>query len=690
MTQTIGTSVLQYKAKVFSSADTLRGAGVKNSEWPANMMPFFALALVESRLLRLRDQKLQEFFDIHQRPLDINNAEDAFWLTSGIDNENYGYHEKTALTGYSLKDVCAVPSGNFLNRLLTYVEGYDDETRRLLGVGYQKGYPKFMDFEGIASHLYGLPSSPLYDFAKKWSEIDFKALNNSEITTLEEHIKREWGDISAETAGEQYTPFDMIKLAGGLAELMAKRSDDLPIANIYDMTCGGGNFLFAMEDHLSAALPNTSVISHGQELNPQLYALAAIEARFRQHAKIEFGNTLTDDKFASKKFQVIFANPPYGGDWKDIQAQIQADATGRFDSARLPSTSDSQLLFLQHAHAHLADDSIGGFIVHSGSSLFSGDAGSGESETRKFLFQTQDAVEAIIQMPKGEFFNTGINTYMWVLNKNKPADRKNKVLLINAETLCSKLKKNLNMKNVEIDDVSRAKIVQLLEDFVDTPVSKVVSVDDIMYNNVSIQLTHVDETGTYVQQTKSLGDTFTLNVDGVTYDVQGGVLQGVDTSGDVKAFVGELNTKVKEAQIIEVTTQGVTYRHLKESNDVFENDSSLGGGQVAVKVKTSKSKSVTQIKVEAALDKVLVKDVEVTPYSSSDNQGAMDAFLKQWVTQPYALIEDGVKSGCEVNFNKFFPKKSEVKSVADAVNDLNEVNAKMRALDAQLAALGVK
>lgn len=125
----------------------------------------------------------------------------------------------------------------------------DTDTKRLLGIGYEKGYPKFMDFEGIASHLYGLPSSPLYDFAKKWSEIDFKALNNSEITTLEEHIKREWGDISAETAGEQYTPFDMIKLAGGLAELMAKRSDDLPIMNIYDMTCGGGNFLFAMEDH---------------------------------------------------------------------------------------------------------------------------------------------------------------------------------------------------------------------------------------------------------------------------------------------------------------------------------------------------------------------------------------------------------------------------------------------------------
>ena len=193
MTQTIGTSVLQYKAKVFSSADTLRGAAVKNSEWPANMMPFFALALVESRLLRLREQKMQEFFDIHQRPLDVSKAEDAFWLTSSIADENYGYHEQTALLGYSLKEVCAVPGGNFLNRLLTYVEGYDTDTKRLLGIGYQKGYPKFMDFEGVASHLYGLPSSPLYDFAKKWSEIDFKALNNSEITTLEEHIKREWG-----------------------------------------------------------------------------------------------------------------------------------------------------------------------------------------------------------------------------------------------------------------------------------------------------------------------------------------------------------------------------------------------------------------------------------------------------------------------------------------------------------------
>lgn len=684
--QAIGT-ILQYKPKVFSSADTLRGAGVKNSEWPACMMPFFALVLVESRLLRLRDEKLVEFQNEEGRSWEETNVEDQSWMKNSIQFENYGYHEELVLHGKSLATVCTNNAGNFKQRLLDYVGGYDDNTRLLLGVGYSKGSLKFMDLEGVADYLASLTNDPLYAFAKKWADINFKALNNSEITTLEEHIKREWGDMSAETAGEQFTPFDMIQLAGELAKSMLVRNGAPSILNIYDMTCGGGNFLFAMEDELKAAFPQASIVSSGQELNPQLYALAAIEARFRSAATIKYGNTLTDDQFAGKSFDVIFANPPYGGDWKDYKDQIAADASGRFDSKRMPSISDSQLLFMQHAHSHLSQDGIG-FIVHSGSSLFSGDAGSGESETRRFLLQETDSVEAIVQMPKGEFFNTSINTYMWVLNKNKPADRKNKVILINAETLCTKLKRSLNVKTVEIDAKSREVIAQLLNTFVSGPYSRLVSVDDVLYNNVNIQLTHVDESGLFVDEDTVLDSTLQVFFDGQTMDVVDGFVSGVTTSGvEYKKLVGEAMAKAATLQIV---VGADTYSYDAEQQVVHLNGQSLGGGKLNVVIKVSKSKKGEIVKAVASIEPVFSKDTEVTPYSQANNQQAIDAFLQRWVTQPYSILEDGTKVGCEINFNKFFPKASSVKPVEDAVNDIAELNAKMAALDATLLELGVQ
>jgi type I restriction enzyme M protein len=292
----------------------------------------------------------------------------------------------------------------------------------------------------------------------------------------------------------------VIELSNGLVTEMWKR-DGHPldgIAKAYDMTCGGGNFLFASEDALRGAFPKLSVRTYGQELNDALYALAAIEARFRQDARIEHENTLTNDLFLSEKFDVIVANPPYGGDWKDYRAAIEADASGRFDKTRMPPVSDGQLLFLQHAAFHLAERGIA-TIVHNGSTLFSGDAGSGESETRVWLLKHLDIVEAIIQLPRSEFFNTDISTYVWVLNKGKPKTRKGKVLLINAESCFTKLRRNLNKKNCEIDSISREKILQAFKTFENGPISRVLHVDELLYNKVELQVHRHDEEGRAIQ-----------------------------------------------------------------------------------------------------------------------------------------------------------------------------------------------
>lgn len=441
-------NILKYESEVWRTADLLIGAGIKQSDFPKYMMPFFALLMVESRLIREADRLEKEIGRD-----DIDDFIEMFEL------EGLGYNDYVIRNKKSLKNIVQNDK-NFRQDFTAYLNAFDPETRYLLGVENGNEEEKFLDITGISGQL--MKKGILFATLKAWSEIDLTPFNNSEITTLEEHIKRKWADISAETAGEQYTPDDIISL---ISEIIAtKIQDNGKFLTLYDPTCGGGNLLFGTEDKIQETHPNRPTATYGQEWNGTLYALAKIESRFRKDTQIEYGNTLTDiGKFWDKSFNVIVANPPYGVDWKGYEKDIKNDTTERFIA--LPSISDGQFLFTQHILHKLADDGLS-VVVHNGSTLFSGDAGSGESNIRKYFFE-KDWVEAIIQMPTDEFFNTGIYTYLWVFNKAKPADRKDKVILINASDLSVPLKKSKGKKRKEMDLPNRNKIVQALTDFKD-------------------------------------------------------------------------------------------------------------------------------------------------------------------------------------------------------------------------------
>ena len=468
--------ILKYESTVWKTADLLIGAGIKQSDFPKYMMPFFALIMVESRFVRMGKELKIELASSGDK-LEIEE------FIEEIKDQEKGYNTYLFEHDKTLADICRNDK-TFERDFDAYLLGFDAETKDLLGVNKGNDEEKNLDISGVSGLLN--KKKILFAFVTAWSEIDLEPFSNSEITTLEEHIKRKWADISAETAGEQYTPDDVIGLISYIIASIIENSSKF--LTIYDPTCGGGNMLYGVEDRIKESFPDRPTATYGQDWNDALYALAKIESRFRTNSHIEYENTLTNDKFWDKEFDIVVANPPYGVDWKGYKQDIENDKTGRFYD--LPAVSDGQLLFMQHLISKM--DTTGmGVVVHNGSTLFSGDAGSGESNIRKWMFQ-QDIVQAIIQLPTDEFFNTNIYTYLWVLNKDKKPEQKHKIMMINAVDKFKLLKKNKGKKRKEVDEASREDIVQTLSSFEENEYTRIYDREYFYYNKQAIRLTNLD------------------------------------------------------------------------------------------------------------------------------------------------------------------------------------------------------
>lgn len=688
-------NILKYESEVWKTADFLRGAGIKESDFPKYMMPFFALIMVESRMLR-EVKNLEETLG--------RDDEDEFIEMFRV--EEAAYNDYAVRKNKTLKDICKNDK-TFDVDFHSYLKAFDNETKYLLGVDKGTEEEKFLDISGIAAQL--KKKRILFDTVKAWSEIDLTPFNNSEITTLEEHIKRKWADISAETAGEQYTPDDIISL---ISEIIAtKIEDNGKFLTIYDPTCGGGNLLFGVEDKIQEIHPNRPTATYGQEWNGTLYALAKIESRFRKDTAIEYGNTLTDiGKFWDKTFNVIVANPPYGVDWKGYEKDIRNDTTERF--VALPSISDGQFLFTQHILHKLADDGLS-IVVHNGSTLFSGDAGSGESNIRKHFFE-KDWVEAIVQMPTDEFFNTGIYTYLWIFNKKKAAERKDKVMLINASELYIPLKKSKGKKRKEMDLTNRSKIVKALTEFKDNEFAKVFDKWHFYYNRQSIMLTNIDENGKAIEmpvKTNKDGEekeekSIKLNPTKITqaddenpieiteFDIttfdstKYSSLEHYFETG-IKPLLTELDYKEKN---LTVFTKEASYYFDADKETLIEQTkkekTELGCGKIIIKAglkKDSKTKQAKSINITTELTQDLQKDYEIIPYSPDEatNQQNIADFMAKYVFKPFEYLDNVI--GVEINFNKVFYTPVKLEEVSTLTANLIELEKELKNLENDLA-----
>jgi type I restriction enzyme M protein len=349
--------------------------------------------------------------------------------------------------------------------------------------------------------------SPIYEtlvrkrlilkITQAFSEIDLSPENvdNHGMGTIFEYLIRKFKEASNEAAGQFYTPRDIIRLMVKLMfepdrAKLAKES----LVGIYDPACGTGGMLTIAKEHLLAGInPSLEVYLYGQELNEKTYAIAKADMLMKGEdpENIKRENTLSHDLLPGKQFNYMLSNPPFGKDWKNIRDEIEAEhemgAAGRYGPG-LPDVGDGAMLFLLHKLSKMAPQGSKIALIFNGSPLFNGDAGSGPSNIRKHILEN-DWLDAIVALPNDLFYNTGIATYIWLINNRKPAERLNKVQLINATSadFYTMQRRNLGKKRVEISEDQSASILGIYEAFAESQVSKIFDTTDFGYTKVCVE-----------------------------------------------------------------------------------------------------------------------------------------------------------------------------------------------------------
>lgn len=355
------------------------------------------------------------------------------------------------------------------------------------------------------------------EFNKPTSYMGADKVTPVDMGYIFEDLVRRFSESYDEQAGAHFTSRDIIYLMTDL--LVAEERDILTngliTKTVYDMTMGTSQMLTCMTERLKELNEEADVKVFGQELNPETFAIAKADMLIRggDSNNMRQGNTLSDDKFKDFKFDYIISNPPFGIEWKVEKKAVEDEAKkgdlGRF-GVGLPKISDGQMLFDLNGIAKLKDTGKMA-IIHNGSSLFTGAAGSGESEIRRYMLEN-DWLEAIIQLPNDSFYNTGITTYIWIISKNKPEERQGKVQLINASAMCEARRKNIGNKRVDITDKYREIVVQAYGEFKNkiyeidgkTCESKIFDNVDFGFNRIQIESPLYDENGNVVMKGKKI------------------------------------------------------------------------------------------------------------------------------------------------------------------------------------------
>ncbi|PHX06537.1 type I restriction-modification system subunit M [Vibrio splendidus] len=484
-------------ALLWSVADLLRG-DFKQSQYGRIILPFTLLRRLECVIEETKSDVLDKYEAVKAMPFE---AQDKILTHSA----------KLSFYNTSKMDLSRLGETNVASNLESYIQSFSPNAREIF---------EHFDFFNTIDKLE--EADLLYKVSKQFANAPLspEQISNYGMGLVFEELIRRFAESSNETAGEHFTPRDIVRLTTSLVFT----NDDAALTqaglvrSIYDPTAGTGGFLSSGMEYLHELNDQASLSAFGQELNPESYAICKADMLIKGQKvdNIKLGNTLSNDQLRTDKFDYMLSNPPFGVDWKKIQKFISDEHTdkgfeGRF-GAGLPRVSDGSLLFLMHLVSKMRPQHEGGSrigIILNGSPLFTGGAGSGESEIRRYILEN-DLLEAIVALPTDMFYNTGIATYVWVLSSQKPANRKGKVQLINAskerakkggrgrsgggevegndqDVFYSAMRKSLGSKRKELTEESIDTIVKTYGQFAENTFSKIFDYKEFGYRRITVE-----------------------------------------------------------------------------------------------------------------------------------------------------------------------------------------------------------
>ncbi|EOX3353855.1 N-6 DNA methylase [Vibrio cholerae] len=663
-------------AFLWSVADLLRG-DFKQSQYGRIILPFTLLRRLECVLEATKPEVLAKYETVKAMPIEAQDkllthaAKLSFYNTSKMDLNRLGE------TGVA-------------SNLESYIQSFSPNAREIF---------EHFDFFNTIDKLE--EADLLYKVAKRFATTDLhpNTISNHGMGLVFEELIRRFAESSNETAGEHFTPRDIVELT---TSLLFTNEDELTssglVRSIYDPTAGTGGFLSSGMEYVHKLNEKASLSAFGQELNPESYAICKADMLIKGQKvdNIKLGNTLSNDQLRNDKFDYMLSNPPFGVDWKKIQKQINDEHTqkgfeGRF-GAGLPRVSDGSLLFLLHLISKMRPVSEGGSrigIILNGSPLFTGGAGSGESEIRRYILEN-DLLEAIVALPTDMFYNTGIATYIWVLSSHKPAHRKGKVQLINASKERAKtggrgrsggsevegddenvfyaaMRKSLGSKRKELTPDAIDKIVQTYGQFAENDFSKIFDYKEFGYRRITVErplqlaIYPKDELRLEALQADTAWEKMDETTQQAILDALASFEQEKYLSRD--KFLKQLKTKLAEVKLSAVQLKLIV-KHLGEHDDEAE---------------VCKSKG----QIEANPD---LRDNENVPLTET----VADYFAREvlphvpnaWIDESKTDPKDGEVGivGYEIPFNRHF-------YVYEPPRALDEIDADLDAVSAEIMQL---
>ena len=630
---------------IWSIADLLRG-DYKQSDYGKVILPLTVLRRLDGVLAKTKKKVLKKNEGL--RTTKVQNIDPILNKVAGLN-----FHNRSL---YDFEKLVAEPDQLAAN-LRNFINGFSESAREIID---------YFEFDKQIDRLE--KANLLYLVVKGFEEVDMSPdkMSNVEAGYMFEELIRKFAEISNETAGEHFTPREVIRLMVNLLFMADKNvlTKAGIVKTLYDPAGGTGGMLTVSDEYVRELNPESSLQLFGQEINPESYAIFKADMLIKgQNAdNVKFGNSFTEDGLPNNQFDYMLSNPPFGVSWKKVEKEIKSEFedlgfAGRF-GAGIPRVSDGSLLFLQHMISKMKQDGDGSrlAIVFNGSPLFTGSAGSGESNIRKWILEN-DLLEAIVAMPDQLFYNTGISTYLWILDNKKKGKRKGKVQMINMVDFFEKMPRSLGNKRNVITDEQIDEITKMYGNFKEGEYCKIFDTTDFGYHRITVE--------------RPLRLSFEVTKEAKK--------QFKEQFPDDEALLKDIKAAFKKELHKDFNKVKPVLNKLFKANDISTKNKKaiqalfIKNDPTAEKVIKKKSEGKIVYETDSNL-----RDYENIPLKE-DIQSYFEREVLPHAEDAY-IDHDKTKVGYEVNFTRYFYQFKPLRSTADIRQDIYTLREKIEGL----------